>query len=851
MSVKALFINEKPSVSREFQTALKVKEDKKHDGYIQGYSSVLGFDVCITWCVGHLITLSYPEKYDENLKEWREEDLPFLPKKYLYEVIPDVKAQFKVVKTLINSMTAGSTIYYAGDSAREGIYIQALVRKAAGINKEASEKVVWIDSQTEDEIRKGIVNAKPFTEYQNLIDSAYERAIEDYATGINLSRMFSLKYGQKANAYAGTSTYRSIAVGRVMTCVLGMIVNREREIENFVVTPFYKIESNVEGVKAEWKAVKESKLYNSPLLYNETGFKQESDAEKFMDKLPNTILVEKIEKKTEKKYAPFLFSLAELQSECTKAMKISPDQTLNIAQSLYEKKLTTYPRTDARVLSSAVATEIVNNIKGIRDKYNGECSEYAGWIINEGRYENIAETQYVDDSKISDHYAIIPTGTGFDSLSQLSKEELFVYDLIVRRFLSIFMPPAEYSVVKLTEDADGEKFFASKKKLLSPGYLKILKNEEDKQDEEFDIERLQEGRSYPVMYGIKKGETTPPKRYTSGSMILAMENAGNLIEDEKLRAQIKGSGIGTSATRAETIKKLVKQEFINLNKKTQILTPAPFGNITYEIVNDTVPELLNPKMTASWERGLDRIVTGRITAEEYRKTLEDYVRKEVNIIKGKADDGHIDKKLERFKNGELFVSQPLSISCPVCGSSLRTTKYGCICNNYKKDAPIEEYEDGSACKFVIGQIAGKILSIKELEQLIVNKRLDDVKGFKSKAGNKFDATLTLSIEKDEEGINRAKTDLVFSAPSESRLKCIRCGKNLVKGRWKYECECGFEITHVIAKKDISETQIKKLLDEGKSDLITGFTSKAGKKFDAYLVFDETDGVKFDFPKRKD
>ncbi len=847
--IEALFINEKPSVSREFKTALKLQENGKHTGYFEGFSPVLNCNVQITWCVGHLITLSYPEKYDPALKDWNVEDLPFLPKKYLYEVIPSVKDQFKVVKSLINNMSNNSTIYYAGDPAREGIYIQALVRKASGINANVVEKVVWIDSQTEEEIQKGIKNAKPFSDFKSLIDAGYERAIEDYATGINLSRILSIKYGQKANAYAGLSKYQPVSVGRVMTCVLGMVVDREREIENFVVTPFYKVENKINGIEAEWKAIKGSKMFESALLYNDTGFKEEKDALNFINSLPSSVLIESIERKTERKLAPNLFNLAELQSECTKKYKISPNETLEVAQTLYEAKLTTYPRTDARVLSSAIAKEINKNLQGIASHYESELSGYAENIINGGRWKGIGSTRYTDDSKIADHYAIIPTGMGYENYSKLTNIQKNVYELIVRRFLSIFMPPAEYLVVKLTEDAGGEKFYASTKALQTPGYLEVAGYKNDNEEVDITIfDSLTEGAMYDADYYTKKGETTPPKRYTSGSMILAMENAGNLIEDEALRAQIKGSGIGTSATRAEVINKLVKQQFIYQNSKTQVLTPAPFGNITYEIVSDTIPELLNPRMTALWEKGLDGIATNRINPVDYRTKLEQFVTNAVKLIKQKNNENEIDKKLEPFKVGDLFISKDLSVACPICGGKIKTTQKGCICSNYKKEPSVSELQSHTACKFAIWKIADKVLSIPEMESLISEGITEEIKGFISKAGKKFDAKLKMDIENNN-GIEEAKISFVFQGPEKSNLECPNCGEKLLKTKWSYECDCGYKITHFVARKDISETQVKKLIEDGKTDLITGFKKKDGKSFDAYLVKQDDNTVKFEFPKR--
>lgn len=933
-----IIVTEKPSVARTFANVLGVSGN--NNGYIENDNWI------ITWCVGHLITLAYPEMYDEKYKEWKEEDLPFLPQQYKYAVIKDVKEQFSIIKSLYNRPEV-TEIYYAGDPGREGIYIQALVRNAAGHTPSAIEKVVWIDSQTEEEIRKGIRDAKPYSSYQNLINAGYERAIEDFATGINLSRMFSIKYGNQVNRYAATKKYRPVAVGRVMTCVLGMIVNREREIENFVITPFYKIENTINGIKAKWKALEGSRMFGSPKLYSETGFKEESDATAFMNTLPSSVAIEKIEKKTEKKYAPNLFNLAELQNECTKRFKISPDQTLTIAQSLYEKKLTTYPRTDSRVLSTAIAKEISVNLSGISHGYTGELAETASSIFEAGVYLHIADTRYTDDSKVTDHYALIPTGIGYDALNSLSDIETKVYDLIVRRFLSIFLPPAEYLSLKLTEDANGEKFYTSAKALIKPGFLSISGIPNSESSSNIDaFDSLTEGVTYSTEYSIKKGETTPPKRYTSGSMILAMENAGNLIENEELRAQIKGSGIGTSATRAETIKKLVKQEYISLNSKTQILTPASLGNIVYEIVNNTIPELLNPQMTASWEKGLDGIASGQIDPLEYRKKLEDNIRKEIAEIGAMNNEKELLAALEKFKSTDFFESKELPMPCPICGSTLKTTPYGCICTKYKKDASDSELQAKEACKFGIGQIAGKKLSVRDIEQLLIEKTTNEIKGFKSKSGKSFNAKLKFSLQEDN-GISKAKLEFLFDSPKESKVNCPSCGKpliiskygygcssykskedpgcgffigaeisgykmtendvkelitnkilksrtfiskkktkftadlllkktdtgyrtefafdespaeesslvcpncgnNLMKDKWNYSCSCGYRIGHYIAQKEISENDIKSLMETGKTKLLQGFVSKKGNKFSAYLKMNNGK-LEFEFPEKK-
>ena len=639
---KSLFIAEKPSVAQEFAKALKVNT-QRHDGYLESENTV------ITWCVGHLITMSYPEKYDEKLKRWSLETLPFLPKKFKYEVIPAVKKQFDIVSSLLNRKDV-ETIYVCTDSGREAEYIYRLVAMMAHV-EEKEQKRVWIDSQTEEEILRGIREAKDIHEYDNLSASAYLRAKEDYLMGINFSRLLSLKYGNAVSSYLGTR-YQAISVGRVMTCVLGMVVRREREIREFVKTPFYRVLGKFDlgghTFEGEWRAAEGSRYFQSPLLYKENGFKEEKDARQLLAILsanpPFTAEVEKIEKKKENKNPPLLFNLAELQNECSKLFKLSPDETLKIVQELYEKKLVTYPRTDARVLSSAVAKEISKNIKGLLNYEH--ANPFAGEILEQGSYKNIGKTRYVNDKQITDHYAIIPTGQGMGTLKSLNVQSARVYEVIVRRFLSIFYPPAVYQKISLVSVTEKERLFSSFKVLISQGYLKIAgysfgknkkeeigqKGQEEEQTEDTAflerIQKVKKGSSLPIQkFYIKEGETSPPKRYTSGSMILAMENAGQLIEDEELRAQIKGSGIGTSATRAEILKKLITIKYLALNKKTQVITSTLLGEMIFDVVNNSIRSLLNPELTASWEKGLTYVAEGSITSEEYMVKLEDFIQR--------------------------------------------------------------------------------------------------------------------------------------------------------------------------------------------------------------------------------
>jgi len=632
---KALYIAEKPSVAQEFAKALK-KHTSRRDGYLEGEDAV------ITWCVGHLVTMSYPEVYDMKYKRWSLETLPFLPEKFLYEVIPGVKKQYRIVSGLLNREDV-DTIYVCTDSGREGEYIYRLVEQMAQVHGKKRRRV-WIDSQTEEEILRGIAEAKDLSAYDHLSEAAYLRAKEDYLMGINFSRLLTLKYGNLLSNCMGTK-YTVISVGRVMTCVLGMIVRREREIRQFVKTPFYRVlntlEYNGKNFDGEFRAVEGSAYYQSLKLYKENGFKEKKDAEELIARLsehpPLTAVVKSIERKQEKKNPPLLYNLAELQNDCSRMFKLSPDETLRVVQELYEKKLVTYPRTDARVLSTAVAKEIRKNISGL--KGIPWAAGFAEEILEAGTYQKISSTRYVNDKQITDHYAIVPTGQGLGALRALPEQSVRVYDAVVRRFLSIFYPAAVYQKVSLVTEMSKESFFSSFKVLVSEGYLKVagLPGDGKKKEEETEVKadagfmealkKLKKSMEIPVRsLQIKESETSPPKRYNSGSMILAMENAGQLIEDEELRAQIKGSGIGTSATRAEILKKLVANKYIALNKKTQILTPTLLGEMIYEVVNASIKSLLNPELTASWEEGLTYVAKGEITTEEYMTKLENFIR---------------------------------------------------------------------------------------------------------------------------------------------------------------------------------------------------------------------------------
>ena len=649
---KNLIITEKPSVAREFAKAIGETMSTKN-GYMEGENYI------VTWCVGHLVTMCYPDAYDPALKKWNLDTIPFIPTEYKYQVIDNVKKQFDVVKTLFNRDDV-DVIYNAGDSGREGEYIQRLVKQEAGCNPNAVWKRVWIDSQTEDEIRRGIREAKDMSEYDNLSDAAYLRAKEDYLMGINFSRALTLKYSYPVKNFLGIDKC-VISVGRVMTCVQGMVVNREREIRNFVKTPFFKLQAEFNTGEAtyigEWKVTPDSAYYNNPNLYKENGFKTREAATSFIDALSGvgTGEIVNVEKKKQTKNPPLLYNLAELQNECSRLFKISPDETLKIAQELYEKKLTTYPRTDARVLSTAVAKEIVKNLSGLKNI--AAMRGYVENILDNKLFLKLAKSRYVNDKAITDHYAIIPTGQGLNAYSSLSLNARKVYEVIVRRFLSIFYPAAVYQRIGIETKVSTEHFFSSYKTLVDKGYLEVMqysfsgKSEaantkaEDKVSEEEttrnadeSLEKvlleLKKGMAVSVAkLDIKEGETTPPKRYSSGSLILAMENAGQLIEDEELRAQIKGSGIGTSATRGEILKKLVTNGYLALNKKTQIITPTLLGEIIYEVVNVSIKPLLNPELTASWEKGLTGVAEGNITSDEYTVKLNDFVSRRTNYVK--------------------------------------------------------------------------------------------------------------------------------------------------------------------------------------------------------------------------
>lgn len=867
---KKLIITEKPSVAQDYAKVFQVSG--RNNGYIENDNYV------ITWCVGHLVEMVYPEEYDSKYKKWVLEDLPFLPKEYKYGVIKNVSQQYQIVHGLLHREDI-DTVYWAGDSGKEGQTIEENIRNFGGVRKGMQELRVWIDSQTEEEIRRGVQEAKPMSDYANLGLSGIMRSIEDYAMGINFSRVMSVKYGKLLNDAAATSSYTAIAVGRVMTCVLGMVVNREREIRNFKETCFYRVVGKFADceLEAEWKAVEGSKYFESPKLYKENGFKEKEDAQNLIYSLDGkNAIVKQLEKGISKKKAPLLFNLAELQAECSKRFKITPEETLQIAQDLYEKKLTTYPRTDARVLTTAVAKEIgktLNRIKGYEP-----TQKFVEQIMQSRSYANLARTSYTDDSKVTDHYAIIPTGQ-LTELHTLNPLQSKVFDLIVRRFLSIFYPAAEFSTVKLEVSIENESFFTSSKVLKSLGYLEVMgkKLDEDENSEDVEPEKentdedsyadkqrngrkllqlseqLQVGNEVEVKnFDIKDSKTSPPKRYTSGTMILAMENAGQLIEDEELRAQIKGSGIGTSATRAGIIDKLIRIGYLNLNKKTQVISPENFGEMVYEVVAMTVPALLNPKMTASWEKGLDGITNGTVEMSDYREKLENFIRKETIQIRDYDLTGQIANQISQFtgKGGRgLGARKKIGVTCPVCNGDIVTTPFGYGCSNYKRE--------GNGCKFVIGTIAGKDLTEEECISLIKEGRTGVVNGFTGKNKKKFMAALVMN--KTEEGKIEINFDFSQNQPQIlDEVVCPDCGGSIIMRGATFGCSnfdvsnpesCKFFIGK-IADRELNQTQVKELLGVGRTSTIRGFKGKSGKKFDACLVMEKDEHgkhvIRFDF-----
>lgn len=746
---KSIIITEKPSVARDFASVLGTFENK--NGYLESE------DYIITWCIGHLVRLSYPEVYDDSLKQWKLETLPFIPQDYLYEVIPEVEKQFKVIKSLFNR-TDVDTVFYAGDSAREGEYIQRLLRDMTiGRNNRFIEKRVWIDSQTEEEILKGIKNAKPLKDYDNLSDAAYLRAIEDFLIGINFSRAISLKY-------ASTIQAKFISVGRVMSCVLGMIVERERSIYNFNKTPYFGIlaEMKNEGLTAEWRAVAGSRFFEHPILYKENGFCKKEDAERLMSEFQSIKAMKLIEKEIvmETKYAPLLFNLAELQNECSRILKISPDETLKIAQKLYESKIITYPRTDARVITTAIANEIDKNLRGFSNLEAGIEIMQNGW------HQNLANTKYVDDKAVSDHYAIIPTGANTGLIRTLPPLEKQVFTLILNRFFAIFYPPAKYQKSSLVFACGSEKFFHTSKELVSIGYLKIAKPDERLSPRNQILQTANKGDVFQFDFSIKESETSPPKPYTSGSIILAMENAGQLIEDEELRAEIKGSGIGTSATRAEIIKKLIEIGHIQINEKTQRLSVTANGEMVYEVLKRNAPSILSPVTTASWEKGLSMVARGEITKDFFYEKLTSSLKQEMNYIIKSDFQNEITSEIAKIKaqygvKDSVTMLPKGALKCPVCGKhEMVEYAWGFGCTGYKDNS----------CKFSIGNKLGEKYGVNvsktQQNKLIKTGKTDfydNLKGSKGVFAARFvikeNGTIGFEFKKRDTEITHIEVDL--------------------------------------------------------------------------------------------
>ena len=842
---KSLIITEKPSVARDFARVLRVNGN--NNGFIENDQYV------ISWCYGHLVQMVYPEEYDIKYKRWNLEDLPFLPEEYKYGVVESAAEQYKVVNGLLHREDI-DTVYWAGDSGKEGQTIEENIRNYGGVREGMRELRVWIDSQTDEEIMRGIKEAKPMSDYAKLGASGIMRTIEDYSLGINFSRALSVKYGRLINDAAATNGYSAIAIGRVMTCVLGMVVEREREIRNFNEDPFFRVVGKFSDVAfpAEWKAIEGSRYFESPLLYGDkgNGFKTKESAEKLIEELTNTgAKITDKESGISKKKAPLLFNLAELQSECSKRFKISPAQTLDIIQELYEKKYTTYPRTDARVLTTAVAKEISKNLNRLQSY--GPTAKYVHEILADKKYVGIEKTSYTDDSKVTDHYAIIPTGqcNGIENLSPLSQK---VYELIVRRFLAIFYPPAEYKAVKITVQVGDEKFFAGAKVLVKPGFLEIAgipkakSDSEDESEEEEDtfskedfvkfVESANIGDDISVEgFELKEGKTSPPKRYTSGSLILAMENAGKLIEDEELREQIKTTGIGTSATRGEILEKLVRIGYLNQNNKTQVITPEKLGEMIYEVVLLTTPSLLKPEQTANWEKGLEGIINGTVEFTDYRKELEDYIRRETKNMIEQDLTQTIALNINQFTGKDskgIATRKPLGIKCPKCGGELTTTSFGYGCTNY--------FNDEINCKFNLGQVAGVDVPEEQFKKLITEGKTDLIEGFKSKSGKTFKSVL--KMEKNEDG--EYVTSFDFSeTPTEflEGLTCPACGGRIFQTAYGFACEhrfqeenqCYFSIGEVAGRK-LTVDEFGTLIKEGITPVLSGFKSKTNQKFDAKL-----------------
>lgn len=839
---KNIIIAEKHSVGEDYARVLGVV-DENNKGYKENDTWI------VTWTQGHLVEMDYPEKYSEELKEWKLETLPFLPDNFKYSVKNDVKFQFNIVKKLYNRSDI-DTIYYAGDSGREGLYIQMLVRQLAGHKSGVNERVVWINSQTDDEILRGINEAKDISEYKDMSDSGYVRAIDDYLIGINYSRLLTKLYGNMVNSGSSQKRMKPISVGRVMSCVLAMIVEKERAIRNFKPTAFYRLNASIDNDNSKidlgWTCVEGSKMYNSPKLYSEVGFNKESDAKEFMDSLGKKGIIENVENNEEKKFAPLLFNLTELQSECTKKFHMSPSETLACAQKLYESKMISYPRTSSRYLTQAVASEIGRNIEKLS---KGTYGDLVNSIVNNNWS---IKSKYIDDTKVEDHYALIPTG---NYKGALSEKESNVYDTIVRRFLAIFYPAAEYNKIKIKMNVNGEIFNGTAKYLNSPGFYDVLglPNEDETSKETVEAMcKLSRGNTYDIEYSLKKGETVAPKRYTTGSLVLAMENAGNLIEDDELREQIKANGIGTSATRDEIVNKLITLNYVYVNDKTQIITPTNLGEMIYEILNMTIPYLLRPENTAEEERRLDAIAKGEFNKESYLKNVYDSIRTVCEKVKNSSRTDEVYKKIRPFASGRIleeikpFESWNTKLICPVCGDEIETMSWGFKCKSNKGK--------NEGCTFSIGDILGHRLLTNELGLLLTKGKCGPIYDFISQKGKPFAAYLLW--DKQTQKISFEMTEFPWN---KTDLKCPICNNSIVERDGFYKCEkyidketgCKFFIGKIAGKK-LTIKHIEKLVKEGQTELISGFKNKVGNKFDAFLVWNKNDNnVSFKFPNNAD
>lgn len=795
---KTIFITEKPSVAQDYKRVLKVSSGGKTNGYIEGHSPVLGKDVIITWAVGHLIAISQPEKQNPAWEgAWKKENLPMIPNSFKYEPIKNTYSQYKVIKEQYTRKDIDA-IYYAGDSGREGIYIQALIRNQVfKTSPKVEERVVWLNSTTDESIIKGIQEAKPYTHYQSMIDSGYMRAISDWLIGMNFTESFTLTSNTLIN------------VGRVMTPTLAMVVNRQYEIDNFHKTPYF-------GIKADnfasWKAVNGSRFFESDDLYNENGFlkKEKSQAlcSEFNTDKKLMVFDTKITTKTE--YAPYLFNLADLQAYCTKHFKISPAKALEIVQSLYEKKFTTYPRTDCRFLSSAVATDLKKQ----------------GYDVPK---------RYVDDSKVTDHYALIPTFHG--NANELDGTEKSVYNVILERFTNTMLPPYIYDAVSVTYiHRNGEKFFENYRIIKQLGFKANSKDtEEEKAENKSNNDEAVSTKPVPQKgdvisvnnFSIHEMETKPPVAYTTGSLILAMEKAGKLIEDEELREQIKTCGIGTSATRAGIIDKLVARKYITVDNKQKV-APTEFGKSIIPIIALYDKALVSPEKTADMEASLNAVATSKLSKEGYLEKIVYYVSRTTQRI---LDENKLN--LSAFSTTSDKVTMSKELTCPCCGDKMKVGKFGWYCG----------------CKFSIGlEISEHKMKEKDVEDLCAKGRTKKL-SFKSKSGKPFTAYLAVDTAEhkvkfvfdeaptgDKSASEEDKTKFAETRPKKV-FACPICNQTMNSGTSGLYCDCGLRIYREISGHKMTAKEIETLFACGRLDDLS-FISRAGKPFAASLVLDK-------------